>query len=117
MAVNLAQLAGPFSIYILFNFTTLLLEVPLVRLFELAICHRYFQDLAPPPGGFDESACKVPAIQDSLGHLVGWKMFFDAVPGELCFAHYEPSAVHLLTRWLSLLCVRHSDGYLLRLPC
>jgi hypothetical protein len=70
----------PFALYILSAFATLLLEVPIVRLTEQAICNRHFQDLGARD--IEEVACKISEIQDLLAKIVGWKMSFDALPGK-----------------------------------
>ena len=76
------RLANLFSIHIAFAFTNFLLEVPLFRLFEQAICNRYYRTLSSPGTPIDEAECKIPEIQDFLAKVVGWKMSFDALPGE-----------------------------------
>ncbi|EJT80754.1 hypothetical protein GGTG_00748 [Gaeumannomyces tritici R3-111a-1] len=78
------RVAGQFALYILFNFVTLLLEVPIVRLLEHAICYRRLGG----DGAVDERNCKIPAVQDSLASITGWKMFFDAVPGLVMAVYY-----------------------------
>lgn len=67
----------PFVIYTLFNFTSMLLEVPTVRLFEHAACVRHFQR------DVDEAECKTPGIQNTLSQVVGWKLTLDACAGRL----------------------------------
>ncbi|KAL8327941.1 hypothetical protein RB597_003989 [Gaeumannomyces tritici] len=79
------RVAGQFALYILFNFVTLLLlEVPIVRLLEHAICHRRLGG----DGAVDERNCKIPAVQDSLASITGWKVFFDAVLGLVIAVYY-----------------------------
>lgn len=74
-----------FVIFNVFSFATLLIEVPLVRLFEQSICNRYYRGHGPPSGAItrepDEAYCKISPIQDVLSTLIGWKMAFDALPG------------------------------------
>lgn len=65
----------PFIVYTLFNFTTMLLEVPTVKLFEHATCVRHFQREV------DEAECKTPGIQNTLSQVVGWKLTLDACAG------------------------------------
>lgn len=67
----------PFVIYSLFNFTSMLLEVPTVRLFEYATCARHLQR------DVDEAECKTLAIQNTLSQVVGWKLTLDACAGKL----------------------------------
>ena len=59
----------------------------MIKLFEQAVCDRYYaahgellEEFARP---IDEQLCKIPAIQNELAGLVGWKFTFDALPGEL----------------------------------
>ena len=76
-----------FLIYALTTFGINLLEVPTVRLFENALCTRYYirQNNATEiiQGKIVESWCKIPSIQDNLGLLRGWRMSLDAIPGKL----------------------------------
>lgn len=73
----------------LISFAKHIIEVPTIRLFEIAICNRYYrnsQALGPSifnGGLIDESNCKLPQIQNELAFLVGWRFSFDALPGIL----------------------------------
>lgn len=67
-----------FCLQFLINFSKNVVEVPLIRLFEIAICNRYFQTDA-----IAENLCKAPRIQNDLAIIVGWRSFFDALPGLL----------------------------------
>ena len=66
-----------------------MVEVPMIKLFEQAICDRYYavhSDLVTAvTGPVEERLCKIPAIQNELAALVGWKFTFDALPGRLRF--------------------------------
>ena len=63
-------------------FSKHMVEVPIIKLFEQAICDRYYaahiDALASP---IHERYCKIPEIQNELASLVGWKFTFDALPG------------------------------------
>lgn len=72
-----------FCLQFLFNFSRYIVEIPLIRLFEIAICNRYFDARA-----IKEEECKVPPIQDDLAMIVGWRFFFDAIPGLLTAIFY-----------------------------
>lgn len=69
-----------------------MVEVPTIKLFEQAICNRYYShqsthlSLAIPD--IDEGLCKVPAIQNELAALTGLKFTFDALPGLLTALYY-----------------------------
>lgn len=66
-------------------------EVPTIKLFEQAICNRYYSEEAIHPRAtpdIDERLCKVPAIQDELATLTGLKFTFDALPGLLTALYY-----------------------------
>ena len=63
-----------------------MIEVPIIKLFEQAICDRYYAAndellMNLVAGPIDENLCKIPAIQNELASLVGWKFTFDALPG------------------------------------
>jgi hypothetical protein len=82
-----------FVLYNLLSFATLLLEVPLVRLFEKSICNRYYRQQHPqnPTVAFqdiDESLCKGAPVQNLLATVVGWELSFSAVPGLLTAIYY-----------------------------
>ena len=81
----ISPIVGAFILYNVLSFATLLLEVPLVRLFERSICNRHYQgsDTIPDVGGdVDESLCKVAAVQDKLATVVGWQLAFGALAGD-----------------------------------
>ncbi len=70
-------------LYFLISFSKHIVEVPTIRLFELAACHA---DYARQDGfighhgyGVDDRLCKVPAVQNELSILTGWKFGFDAM--------------------------------------
>jgi len=66
-------------------FSKHMVEVPMIKLFEQAICDRYYAahgELSNASAGpINERLCKIPAIQNELAGLVGWKFTFDALPG------------------------------------
>lgn len=101
--------ACPYHLYTLFGFAVMLLEVPIIRLFERAICDRHFRSVAR--SAIDEGACKIPEVQDLLAKVVGWKMSFDALPG-MYFVEALPSPQMLVDDHLAL---RAFDGCVLRI--
>jgi hypothetical protein len=80
-------LGSTFVLYFCVTFAIQLLEVPLVRLFESAICDRYHRSVVGASihafGDTDEASCKIVIVQDELANVVGWKVAFDAFPGIL----------------------------------
>ena len=72
-----------FCLQFLINFSRYVIEVPLVRLFEITICNRYYQDVI-----LDEKLCKLPRIQGQLTTIIGWRIFFDALPALLTAIFY-----------------------------
>ena len=85
--------ALPFILYFSVSFATQLIEIPLLRLFENAICSRHYRFISDNSLSFsthvDELLCKIPAVQDQLSNVVGGKLCFDAVPGIWRFASTE----------------------------
>lgn len=69
-----------------------MVEVPTIKLFEQAICNRYYSDqsihLRTNAPDIDEGLCKIPAIQNELASLTGLKFTFDALPGLLTALYY-----------------------------
>lgn len=63
-----------------------MVEVPTIKLFEQAICNRYYKAhgkiSTPAAGSVDEHLCKISPIQNELAGLVGLKFTFDALPGQ-----------------------------------
>lgn len=74
-----------FSLQFCTYFAKHIVEVPMIKLFEQAICTRYYnehRDLhSLVSGASEERLCKIPAIQNELAGLVGLKFTFDALPG------------------------------------
>lgn len=71
-------------LYFLISFAKHVVEVPTIRLFELAACHAFYAHHEGSVGhGYgsrtDDRLCKVPAVQNELSTLTGWKFGFDAV--------------------------------------
>lgn len=75
-------------LYFLISFSKHIVEVPSIRLFELAACHSYYARQQGSIGnhgyGMDDRLCKAPAVQNELSTLTGWKFGFDA-------AYVQPS--------------------------
>lgn len=65
------------------GFHVYLLELPLVRLVERAICQDYYKGLPLGPDWHhvDESLCKLPQIQIKVAYILGFRISFNAVPG------------------------------------
>ena len=63
-----------------------MVEVPLIRLLEGAICNRYYalngHLTTAATGSVNEGMCKIPPIQNELASIVGLKFTFDALPGK-----------------------------------
>lgn len=59
------------------QFSSAILELPLVRLIELAVCRSY---LNVDADHIEEGQCKVPLVQDKVAFIVGYKSAFDALP-------------------------------------
>lgn len=68
------------------------LTVPLISLFERAICDAYLDDNGQEAlgvlGTVNEAACKIPQIQSELAELRGWKGFFETLAGT--FVKWHP---------------------------
>ena len=68
-----------------------MVEVPTIKLFEQAICNRYYSDQSihlRPTSDVDEGLCKIPPVQKELAALTGLKFTFDALPGLLTALYY-----------------------------
>jgi len=96
----------------LISFAKHIIEVPTIRLFEIAICNRYYRDSQALEQSIfkgkhiDERKCKIPQIQNDLAFLVGWRFAFDALPGLLTALIYGRLADRIGRRIvLSLSCL------------
>ncbi|KAL8999223.1 MAG: hypothetical protein Q9169_001888 [Polycauliona sp. 2 TL-2023] len=85
-------LSCTFLLYFLISFARHIIEVPVIRLFEIAACHDYYSHVRGTVGHGREAVngrlCKVPAVQNELSTLTGWKFGLDAVPGLLLAIYY-----------------------------
>ena len=80
--------ASVFIVWFLLEFGLLALHVPGSRLFERAVCRRYYRDKPSigvsyhVSGEIDEHLCKISPIQQEVALLVGWRDSFLAIPSE-----------------------------------
>jgi hypothetical protein len=74
-----------FSVFTVAGFSGMLLDVPIVRLFEKIACQDYYAALSnstiSTPEVIDEDLCKLVPIQSTVATLIGWKGAFDSIPG------------------------------------
>lgn len=80
-----------FLLQFLISLAKHIVEVPLIRLLELSACHEYYAPIDGVVGhvqALDNRPCKVPAVQNELSTLTGWKFGFDALPGLLLAIYY-----------------------------
>ena len=97
-----------FCLQFCFYFAKHMVEVPSIKLFEQAICDRYYNrqrglDFSPEQS-VDEHLCKIPQIQNELANLVGLKFTFDALPGLLTALYYGSIADRFGRRLVLALC-------------
>ncbi|KAL9130331.1 MAG: hypothetical protein Q9217_001470 [Psora testacea] len=106
--VNNPILLGTFCLQFLNYIAKHMTEVPMIKLFEQAICNRYYENIekiTPFVGpNVDERHCKIPPIQDELAGLTGLKFAFDALPGLLTALYYGSIADRLGRRLVLALC-------------
>jgi hypothetical protein len=91
------QIVALFATFAAFCFSVALLEIPIIRLVEQAICNKHFRSVSGQPPPLDEKACKIPEIQQRLGHLMGVKIAVDAIPRELFFFYVRYYCCLLIT--------------------
>ncbi|KAL9042129.1 MAG: hypothetical protein Q9180_000820 [Flavoplaca navasiana] len=81
-----------FLLFFLISFSRHIIEVPIIRLFELAACHEYYSRFEGAINGHDRDPdgrlCNVPDVQNELSTLTGWKFGLDAIPGLLLAIYY-----------------------------
>lgn len=106
-----------FCLQFCFYFAKHMVEVPSIKLFEQAICNRYYnrhEELTLSSGQpVDEHLCKIPAIQNELANLVGLKFTFDALPALLTALYYGSIADRFGRRLVLALCCAGTLGSLL----
>ena len=66
------------AIHFLIAFAEIIIIAPLMRLFEDSLCLEFYQF---PPGGVEESLCKIPEIQQPLATIRGWQSMLSTIPG------------------------------------
>ncbi|RDW58289.1 hypothetical protein BP5796_12219 [Coleophoma crateriformis] len=66
-----------FGLKFLVQINTTSLELPLLRLVEHTVCKAY---LGTNLDEIDEDICKVPAVQDKVARIMGYKSTFDSLP-------------------------------------
>ena len=101
-----------FLLQFLTYFAKHMVEVPMIKLFERAICNRYyaphsnkiFENVVSNLGNIDESYCKIPAVQDEVAGLFGLKFTFDALPGLITALYYGSIADRFGRRLVLALC-------------
>ena len=73
-------------LYFLVEMYDMVTIAPLTSLFEKALCRSYYTNPEPSMPGFNgpirEIDCKNDIVQAKLAILRGWKLAFDALPGE-----------------------------------
>lgn len=97
-----------FCLQFMTYFSKHMVEVPMIRLFEQAICDRYYHSrghsLSLLGGNVDEASCKIPPVQNELAALTGLKFTFDALPGLLTALYYGSIADKFGRRLVLALC-------------
>ena len=101
-------LVGTFCIQFLNYIAKHMVEVPTIKLFEQAICNRFFEtseNVIQRVGvNIPEEYCKIAPIQSELAGLTGLKFTFDALPGLLTALYYGHIADRFGRRLVLALC-------------
>jgi hypothetical protein len=93
-----------FILQFLISFAKHVVEVPIVRLFETAICDRYYSSHGDAASGpVNERSCKLPPIQDQLALITGFRFGFDAFGGVVSAIYYGGLADRLGRRLVLIL--------------
>ena len=106
---NNPTLVGTFCLQFCNYLAKHMVEVPMIKLFEQALCDRYYISSQVVP----ERDCKIPPIQDALAALTGLKFAFDALPGLLTALYYGFIADKFGRRIVLALCAAGNIGALL----
>ena len=101
-----------FLLQFLTYFAKHMVEVPLIQLFEKAVCSRYYASheddifgfAVSDVGNIDESRCTIKAIQDEVAELVGLKFTFEALPALITALYYGSVADRFGRRLVLALC-------------
>ena len=83
---SIRLLVSLYALFYLFKFSRALVNVPKVRLIELAVCQRYYQHQPGWSGtlaeDIPEKLCKILPVQTELSTILGWRSSFEAIPSE-----------------------------------
>ena len=101
-----------FLLQFLTYFAKHLVEVPLIKLFEQAVCNRYYASHGDDISSLaishfenvDESRCKIQIIQREVAELVGLKFTFEALPALITALYYGSVADRFGRRLVLALC-------------
>lgn len=92
------------AIVISANIADYLSKAPKIRLFESIICSKHWLQLDPSvvrgDGSVPEALCKVDVVQDQLASILGWQLFFDAIPAILLPIPYGWLADRYGRKWI-----------------
>ena len=115
--VNNPIIVGTFCLQFLNYIAKHMIEVPMIKLFEQAICNRYYassnHSALSAGTNIPEEHCKLPAIQNELAGLTGLKFMFDALPALLTALYYGSIADRFGRRLVLALCCAGNIGALL----
>lgn len=67
-------------VFFILSASSVVMVIPLTRLMENSICHRYYEGEIPAREPIDESLCKVDEIQSELAFVNGILSTLEAVP-------------------------------------
>ena len=106
--INNPILVSTFCLQFLNYFAKHMVEVPTIKLFEQAVCNRYYKSAehdSPFEGpSVEERHCKIPPIQNELTELTGLKFTFDALPALFTALYYGSIADRFGRRLVLALC-------------
>jgi hypothetical protein len=101
-----------YTIILVFSSSYGFSNIPLTRIVEDILCHKYYQDVGIPDGSIDEQLCKERSIQSKLAGIFAITAMLEAIVGFLAAFPWGLTADKSVATPSGSSPVMHGDLYL-----